>query len=119
MAREIKYFSGLATGTLYTVPAGRTAKVIFNYIEIGSGGYVVSVGGAPAFSSTISDVFKLGVPILADSTATSSLAPGNNQTLAVQGINPIIVTNIWFLGPGAGINAGVSVSHSFLVIEEY
>ena len=117
MAREIKYFTGNAAGTVYTVPAGRTAKVIVNYIDTQSDfGSTFLIGGRLAFPTGL----QYGVGFVPDLSSTSALSPGVNQGIANSASQPYVVNTIWYLGAGSNVgSSGGIVPYSFMAIEEF
>jgi hypothetical protein len=131
MTRAISHFSGqnneLGSQTVYTVPAGRTAKVLINYVFTSSSGTnYLAVNGQAAVSGTNASV---GSPVT--STASSSLTaiavPGHNQSMGMINGVPTIFTTVWYIGTGntvssvssGGGGGGAYISYDFTVIEEY
>lgn len=117
MAREIKYFNGSGGGTIYTVPAGRTAKVILNYVDTSGSGSLVIAG-----LTAIPAGRRLGGTNPITSTSTSVVSPGENQSVVFLsgGGTPEIGTTIWYIGAGATVSVpAFSAVYNFLVIEEF
>ena len=126
MAREIKYFNGSTTSntTVYTVPAGRTAKVTFNYARCESGAQLL-VDGHYMLIGTISGMQYGGTTIGKISSSTEAyFPPSQTQGYATDGSGSVnLITVVWYLGAGSTITTNntfsVSVSYSFNTIEEY
>ena len=131
MAREIKYYNGStnSAGTIYTVPAGRTAKVTFNYLYTESGA-TLYVDGHAVLSGTSGGMTYGAANISPLYTSTSNTASAFiplsvNQGYAVDsGSNSWrILTIVWYIGAGSTITTNntfsSTVSYSFNAIEEY
>jgi len=114
MAREIKYFSGSTGGTLYTVPTGRTAKVIFNAVNL-SFSESVTIAGTTAYNSVR---FGQAIEVTTDAYPIS---PGFEQIIAqyYSSSQIYIVNKTWYLGPGQTVYMTGSGAYSFMSIEEY
>jgi hypothetical protein len=124
MSREIKYFKGSTSGgTLYTVPAGRTAKIIINY-------FIGNIGGSPSVSIDATEVCPQTSSVglkLAAIVASSTPMPAPAGYIGVTGGAPdniadYYVQKEWFVGPGSTViasSATFPVHYSFMAIEEY
>jgi hypothetical protein len=131
MAREIKYFSGTVTnGTLYTVPVGRTAKVIINYFTSAflnsplfsiAGNTVCPKGGSGVTpESSVGQLTEIGLSSTLSFPVPATYLLGKDGSTG----SYIMVQKEWYIGPGAtvsssGSSGGGQGTYSFMAIEEY
>jgi hypothetical protein len=119
MAREVKK---ITSGSGYTVPVGRVAKVIFASAFASNQAW--AVGGVQIFPGFTGDV-QFGGQVASNnvgSTTTMTPTPGEGQVLGTNsgsgGTSPICVfTNTVYLGAGETIPT--TVTWSGVAIEEF
>lgn len=135
MARQVKVFNGAADNTsltIYTVPAGRVAKVVAAAINLAGGQYGVTTmriaGEDIAYTPNgYNGYYQMPSPaILSVSVpAGNQLVIGRNMSVALlNGTTASLCRSTYYLTAGQTIQATMgyqncSASWSFLVIEEY
>ena len=146
MAREIKNFSAViaansGASTIYTVPAGRSAKLTFNTFLVtlpSSNDYLkvngTTIWGGSTYGGIVSTTLGYGMPgiqaLLSSNTNQLALAPlDETQAYAWNPTNSVfmITKRIWYMGAGQAVTANTAfagggantISYDFQVIEEY
>ena len=123
MATEVKAFSHNAT---YTVPSGRTAKVIFNnmIVQGGIGGHI-TVGATQLASQSDSSSGNLqfgGGGVIPVSGATATVQPGVGQVLGERFVSsaivPAVYTKEFYLAAGQSITSN-GATFSGIAIEVF
>ena len=133
MAKQVKVFNGVisSSGAIYTVPAGRVAKVTIGSLAIN--GLTVtassfSVGGIQVvFASTNSSQTPAKTSDFNASfgTTINLLSPGAGQKSAIRGVtNPILIDSEFYIQAGDTVSfsspgSSGNCRYSFSAVEEF
>jgi hypothetical protein len=135
MTKAVKVFRGSvsadSTTTVYTVPAGRVAKVTFSYLRnFGGTGTVELLAGGVTFFSVTASASGQGFPIIYAQTATNEavLASSDaiiggsftaaNQALSTSSSNLRAIPKEVYLIANDTVQVRYA-NYSFSVVEEY